>query len=84
MTMKTTEGNGSGTLRRLILVLLVAALMAAMMTVSAMPASAAGNNGDKGASVIGCSNPFQPDLKGKRVFTPSGNFSSSCHSAPPG
>ncbi len=40
MTMKTTEGNGSGTLRRLILVLLVAALMAVMMAASALPAMA--------------------------------------------
>ena len=39
MTMKTTEGNGSGTLLKcMILVLAGAALMAAMVAASAMPA----------------------------------------------
>jgi hypothetical protein len=41
MTMKTTEGNGSGTLlRRIILVLAGAPLMAAMVAASDMPAFA--------------------------------------------
>ncbi len=40
MKTTTTEGNASGALRRLILVLAVAALMAAMMVTSAMPAMA--------------------------------------------
>ncbi len=45
MTMKTTaEGNGGGALlRRMILVLAVAAVMAAMLAVSAMPAMAKAN-----------------------------------------
>ena len=42
-----TEERGGGTLRRMILALLVAALMGAMMVVSAMPAMAK-NTGDQG------------------------------------
>ena len=63
-------------MRRILLVVTVALVMAAAMVASAVPAFAQ----DEGAFVTPCSEVFGPEVKGIIVFTPGGTPSTfTCH-----